>query len=157
MTSEELPHVELYTDGACSGNPGPGGWAYILRHVGSGKEKEGSGGAADTTNNRMELQAVIEGLAALKRPCHVELYLDSEYVRNGLMTWMAGWKKNGWRKRNSKGKSEPVKNEDLWKQLDELVVPHEIEYHHVDGHSGHTENERCDELAVAACQQFRRR
>ena len=152
-----LPQVELFTDGACSGNPGPGGWAYILRHVASGKVKEGSGGEPDSTNNRMELQAVIEGLSALKRPCRIELYLDSEYVRQGLMSWMAGWKKNGWRKRSSGGKMSAVKNDDLWKKLDELIQPHEIEYHHVDGHSGHTENERCDELAVAAYQQYLRR
>jgi ribonuclease HI len=149
-----LPRVELFTDGACSRNPGPGGWAFILRHVASGKEMESSGGVEESTNNRMELQAVIEGLAALKRPCAIDLYLDSEYVRQGLMSWMKGWKKNGWKRRDSKGKLSPVKNDDLWKKLDELVTQHEIEFHHVDGHSGHPENERCDELAVAAYQQY---
>jgi ribonuclease HI len=151
----ELPTVHLFTDGACSGNPGPGGWAYIIRHVSSGKEKECAGGEAHTTNNRMELQAVMEGLSALKRPCNVVLYLDSEYVRQGLESWMAGWKRNGWRRRE-KGSWKPVKNDDLWKKLDELIFIHDMTYVHVDGHSGHRENERCDELAVEASQKFRR-
>ena len=151
--SGSLPHIELYTDGACSRNPGPGGWAYVLRHVASKKEKEGSGGEPESTNNRMELQAVIEGLTALKRPCQVDLYLDSEYVRQGMETWMDGWKKRSWKKKDGK----PVINDDLWKKLDQLMVPHKFRYIHVAGHSGHTENDRCDELAVAAYQQYLRR
>lgn len=150
---DSLPHVHLFTDGGCSRNPGPGGWAYILRHLGTGSEKEGSGGEAETTNNRMELAAVIEGLSALKKPCKVELFTDSEYVRKGLSEWMAGWKKNGWRRREQ-GRLVPLKNEDLWKKLDELVVKHEITFHRVAGHSGHPENDRCDELAVAAYQKY---
>jgi len=149
----ELPRVHLFTDGACSRNPGPGGWAYILRHMNTGTEKEGSGGEAETTNNRMELMAVIEGLMALKRPCVVELYTDSEYVRRGLAEWMSGWKSKGW-KRREKDRLVPVKNDDLWKRLDELVAKHQITFHRVAGHSGHPENDRCDELAVAAYQQF---
>lgn len=149
----QLPRVELFTDGGCSGNPGPGGWAFILRHSASGKEKEGFGAEEHTTNNRMELTAVIEGLTALKQPCSVDLYTDSEYVRQGLQSWMAGWKKNGWRRRE-KGGFKPVKNDDLWKRLDELIAIHDMRFHHVDGHSGHPENERCDVLAVAAYQQF---
>jgi ribonuclease HI len=149
---EALPHIHLFTDGACSGNPGPGGWGYILRHMATGKEKEASGGEADTTNNRMELQATIEGLSALKRPCYVELFTDSEYVRKGLKEWMAGWKRNGWVKSSDK---KPVKNADLWKQLDALIQKHKLKFHHVDGHSGHPENERCDVLAVEAARKFR--
>jgi ribonuclease HI len=149
---ENLPHIHLFTDGACSGNPGPGGWGYILRHLATGKEKEASGGEADTTNNRMELQATIEGLSALKRRCYVELFTDSEYVRKGLQEWMAGWKRNGWIKSSDK---KPVKNADLWKQLDELIQQHKLKFHHVDGHSGHPENERCDVLAVEASWKFR--
>jgi ribonuclease HI len=148
-----LPHVHLFTDGGCSRNPGPGGWAYILRHVATEKEKEASGGVAETTNNRMELQAVIEGLNALKKPCEVELFTDSEYVRKGLAEWMKGWKANGWMRRE-KGKLLPVKNDDLWKQLDALVALHRITFHRVAGHSGHPENDRCDVLAVAAYQQY---
>jgi ribonuclease HI len=150
---EPKPHVHLFTDGGCSGNPGPGGWAFILRHVSTGKEKEGSGGEQLTTNNRMELQAVIEGLLTLKRPCIVDLYTDSEYVRNGLETWMKGWKAKGW-KRMEKNKLVPVKNEDLWKELDQLVARHQVAFHRVAGHSGHPENDRCDVLAVAAYQKF---
>lgn len=149
---EALPHIHLFTDGACSGNPGPGGWGYILRHLATGKEKEASGGEAETTNNRMELQATIEGLSALKRPCYVELFTDSEYVRKGLKEWMAGWKRNGWVKSSDK---KPVKNADLWKQLDVLIQKHKLKFHHVDGHSGHPENERCDVLAVEAARKFR--
>jgi ribonuclease HI len=147
------PEVLLFTDGACSGNPGPGGWAYILRHVGSDLEKEAFGGEAETTNNRMELKAVIEGLSALKRPCYVELFTDSEYVRKGLAEWMAGWKRRGW-KRLEKGKLKPVANVELWQALDELVARHRLKFTRVAGHSGHPENDRCDELAVAAYQQY---
>lgn len=151
-----LPEVQLFTDGACSGNPGPGGWAFILRHPGSGKELEHSGGEAETTNNRMELTAVVRGLEALKRPTHVELLTDSEYVRKGLSEWMAKWKANGWRRREGKRWAD-VKNEDLWRQLDELIARHELRYTRVAGHSGHPENDRCDELAVAAYQRFLRK
>jgi ribonuclease HI len=148
------PEVLLYTDGACSGNPGPGGWAFIMKHPATGKVMEKSGAEWETTNNRMELQAAIEGLSALKRPCALELFTDSEYVRKGLSEWMAGWKRNGWKKRE-KGSLQPIKNADLWQQLDGLVVNHQIKYTRVAGHSGHPENDRCDELAVAAYQQLR--
>ncbi len=150
---ESLRQVQLYTDGACSGNPGPGGWAFILRDKLTKKELEGSGGEASTTNNQMEMTAVIEGLKALKRPCRVELYSDSSYVLNGLQSWMAGWKKNGW-KRKDGNKLAPVKNVELWIQLDEAIAIHQMSYHHVKGHSGHPENERCDVLAVEASQKF---
>lgn len=139
----------LYTDGACSGNPGRGGWAFILKHPKSGKVKEESGYEAETTNNRMELMAVIQGLSALTRETYVEVFTDSEYVRKGLEEWMAGWKKNGW-KRKERGKLAPLKNDDLWKQLDELKAKHQVKLTRVAGHSGHPENDRCDELAVAA-------
>ncbi len=144
-----LPHVQLFTDGACSGNPGPGGWAFILRHTQSKKEMEDSGGDAHTTNNRMELMAVIRGLEALKRPAEVELVTDSVYVGKGLTEWMAGWKARGWRRGRGRN-SSPVRNEDLWRRLDELIATHEVIYTPVRGHAGHPENERCDELAVAA-------
>jgi ribonuclease HI len=142
----DLPTVELFTDGACSGNPGPGGWAYILRHPASGKGREASGGEAQTTNNRMELMAVIEGLSALKSPSLVNLHSDSQYVLNGLKSWMANWKKNGWRTADKKA----VKNQDLWMRLDALVRTHTVRFHWVRGHAGHLENERCDALAVLA-------
>jgi ribonuclease HI len=148
--------VELFTDGACSGNPGPGGWAFILRHPESGKEMESSGGERETTNNRMELTAVVRGLEALKLPSHVELLTDSVYVGKGLSEWMAKWKANGWRRREGQRWAE-VKNEDLWRRLDELIARHELRYTRVAGHSGHPENDRCDELAVAAYQQFLKR
>lgn len=131
--------VEIYTDGACSGNPGPGGWGAILRY--GGIEKELSGGAVDTTNNRMELTAAIKALEALKKSCVVELYTDSTYVKDGITEWIKGWKKRGWKK---------VKNRDLWEVLDSLNSKHQISWHWVKGHSGHPENERADELAVAA-------
>jgi ribonuclease HI len=152
-TAATLPHVQLFTDGACSGNPGPGGWAFILRHPTTGKHLERSGGEPETTNNRMELQAVIEGLSALKKPSSVELLTDSVYVGKGLSEWMVKWKRNGW-KRHEKGKLLPIKNEDLWRKLDELASKHRIRYTRVAGHSGHPENDRCDELAVAAYQQY---
>lgn len=144
------PRVELYTDGACSGNPGPGGWAYILRHAASGAEREASGGEAQTTNNRMELMAVIEGLTALKRRSSVDLYSDSQYVLKGLKEWMESWKRRGWKTADKK----PVKNQDLWEQLDELKGGHEIRFHWIKGHNEHPENERCDELAVAEAKKF---
>lgn len=140
------PLVHLFTDGACSGNPGPGGWAFILRHPASGKEIERSGGDPATTNNRMELMAVIEGLSALSRPSSVDLYSDSQYVLNGLNEWIESWKRRGWK---TAGK-QPVKNRDLWERLDELKGTHTLRFHWVRGHNEHPENERCDALAVAA-------
>ena len=153
--SNAEPHkfeVNLYTDGACSGNPGPGGWAYLLRHNPTKKEAENSGYKAHTTNNQMELQAVIEGLKALKRPCVIELFTDSVYVGKGMTEWMHGWKRNGW-KRKEKGKLVPIKNDELWKQLDEQLARHKhVKYTRVAGHSGHPENDRVDALAVEAYQ-----
>jgi len=145
--------VVLYTDGACSGNPGPGGWAFVLRHPATGKELEQSGGERETTNNRMELLAVIRGLEALKRPTRVELVSDSTYVGKGMSQWMIKWKANGWKRKEGK-QLKPVKNEDLWRRLDELVATHQVQFTHVRGHSGHPENERCDTLAVAAYQKY---
>ncbi len=145
--------VQLFTDGGCSGNPGPGGWAFVLKHSGSGAVKEVSGGERETTNNRMELTAVIRGLAALKRRCRVELVTDSQYVGKGITEWIPKWKANGWQRREGK-QLKPVKNVELWQQLDELLAPHDVTFTWVAGHSGHAENERCDELAVAAYQQF---
>ncbi len=153
MHDAELPRVQLFTDGACSGNPGPGGWAFILRHPASGKEIEQSGGEAQTTNNRMELLAVVRGLSALKRASHVELLTDSVYVGKGISEWLPKWKANGWR-RGWRQDAQPVKNVDLWRQLDELSAKHTIRYTRVAGHSGHVENDRCDALAVAAYQRF---
>ena len=144
----------MFTDGACSGNPGPGGWAFILRHVASGKEMERNGGEQETTNNRMELEAVVQGLAALKKPCAVELFTDSVYVGKGLSEWMKKWKANQW-KRKEGDRWKPVANEDQWRKLDELVSQHQLKYTRVAGHSGHPENERCDELAVEAARKFR--
>lgn len=150
------PDVILYTDGACSGNPGPGGWAAILKHTGTGKVKRLSAGEADTTNNRMELTAVIEGLRSLKsdRRYRVRLVSDSEYVIHGLTQWIDGWIANNWR-RGKKANAPPVKNDDLWKTLHELVGRFEMSYEHVRGHSGHPENEECDRLAVAAIETVR--
>jgi ribonuclease HI len=148
-----VPEVQLFADGACSGNPGPGGWAFILRHVKSGKEREASGGERESTNNRMELTAVIRGLEVLTRPTDVELVTDSTYVGKGLTEWMPKWKANGWRRREN-GRWAEVKNEDLWRRLDELIGQHHIRFTHIRGHSGHVENERCDALAVAAYQKF---
>jgi ribonuclease HI len=141
-----LPHVELYTDGACSGNPGPGGWGYILRHPSSGKEREGSGAELGTTNNRMELRAVIEGLGVLTTKSIVDLTSDSQYVLNGLREWLPQWKARGWKTAAKK----PVKNQDLWEQLDALLARHEVRFHWIRGHNEHPENERADRLAVAA-------
>ena len=141
-----LPHVELYTDGACSGNPGPGGWGYILRHPASGKEVEAAGAELVTTNNKMELQAVIEGLSALQRRSVVDLYSDSQYVLKGLKEWLPGWKAKGWRTADKK----PVKNRELWERLDELVARHDVRFHWIRGHNEHPENERADRLAVEA-------
>lgn len=141
----------LYTDGACSGNPGPGGWAYVLRHPASGKEVERSGGERMTTNNRMELMAVIRGLEALTRSSAVELYSDSQYVLKGLREWLKGWKAKGWRTANK----QPVKNQDLWMELDALTAKHAVTFHWIRGHTGHPENERCDRLAVAEIERIR--
>ena len=153
MPPEPPAEVTLYTDGACSGNPGPGGWAFILIHPASGKTVERSGGEPETTNNRMELQAVVEGLQMLTRPTRVELCTDSVYVGKGLSEWMPKWKAAGWRRRENNSWKE-VKNVDLWQQLDRLVQQHQIKYVRVAGHSGHPENDRCDELAVAAYQRY---
>ena len=138
-----LNRIEMFTDGACKGNPGPGGWGVLLRAP--GHEKDLFGGEAHTTNNRMELTAVIEGLTALKRPCEVDLYLDSQYVRQGITEWIAGWKAKGWRTSTK----QPVKNVDLWQRLDALVssAGHVIRWHWVRGHAGHEGNERADALA----------
>jgi ribonuclease HI len=152
MTSSPA-EVQLFTDGACSGNPGPGGWAFVLRHLASGKDVERSGGEQDSTNNRMELMAVIQGLALLKWPCRVELLTDSVYVGKGLTQWIAKWKTNDWRRKDG-SRWVPVKNDDLWRRLDALASQHQLKYTRVAGHSGHPENERCDELAVAAYQKY---
>jgi len=133
--------VELYTDGACRGNPGPGGWGVLLRA--RGQEREICGGEFSTTNNRMELMAAIEGLQALTRPCSVAVYTDSEYLRKGIGEWLPKWKAAGWRTAARK----PVKNEDLWRRLEAAAGRHQVEWHWVKGHSGHAENERADELA----------
>ena len=135
------PLVEIHTDGACRGNPGPGGWGALLRA--NGTEKELYGGEAATTNNRMELMAAIRALEALKRPSRVKLYTDSIYVMKGITTWIHSWKRRGWRTADK----QPVKNEDLWRQLDEARSKHEVEWHWVKGHAGQPENERADALA----------
>jgi ribonuclease HI len=150
---DDAPEVQLFTDGACSGNPGPGGWAFVLRHPKSGKEIQRSGAQRQTTNNRMELLAVIRGLEALRRATSVELVTDSVYVGRGLSEWMPKWKANGWRRREGKRWAE-VKNEDLWRRLDQLISKHRVRFTHVRGHAGHPENERCDTLAVAAYQKY---
>ncbi|MBV8608823.1 MAG: ribonuclease HI [Singulisphaera sp.] len=141
--------VQLFTDGACSGNPGPGGWAYILKHPASGKVLEASGAEPATTNNRMELTGVIEGLASLKRPCGVELVTDSEYVGKGIRDWLPKWKAQGWRRKQG-AQFKPVVNLDLWQRLDELLARHQVKVSFVLGHNGHPENEACDRMAVAA-------
>lgn len=144
-----MKKVEIYTDGACSGNPGPGGWGAILRYKET--EKELSGGAADTTNNRMELTAVIEALALLKEPCVVELYSDSKYVIDGLSKgWAKGWQKRGWIKSDKK----PALNPDLWERLLALTDRHEMHYHWVKGHAENEKNNRCDQMAVAESKKF---
>jgi ribonuclease HI len=140
--------VRLYTDGACKGNPGPGGWGALLQF--QGKEKTLFGAERDTTNNRMELTAAIKGLEALSRSCQVHLYTDSQYVKNGMTLWIEGWKKRGWKNANR----EPVKNQDLWEQLDLAARRHQIEWFWVKGHSGHPENERADQLANQAIEEL---
>ena len=144
-----MKRVEIFTDGACSGNPGAGGWGAILRY--NNVEKELSGGEENTTNNRMELTAVISALAALKEACNITLYTDSRYVMDGIEKWIAQWKQNGWRTANKKS---PVKNIELWQKLDELQSKHEIRWVWVKGHAGHPENERCDTLARNEAQKF---
>ncbi|MGE4499971.1 MAG: ribonuclease HI [Hydrogenovibrio sp.] len=143
-----MQEVELFTDGGCRGNPGPGGWGALLRF--GEFEKELKGAEPDTTNNRMELTAAIEGLKALKRPCKVTLTTDSQYVKNGVTQWMANWKRNNWRTAAKK----PVKNQDLWQALDEALKPHDVTWAWVKGHAGHDENERVDELANLAMDEL---
>jgi ribonuclease HI len=145
---EERPQVRLFTDGACIDNPGPGGWAYILRHVISGRSKEDSGGEHGSTNNRMEIMAVIRGLETLKKQSRMELFSDSQYVITAITDWMPRWKRNGWRK--SPKSRDHVRNVDLWRRLDELLQIHDVKAEWVRGHDGHPENERCDQLAEAA-------
>jgi ribonuclease HI len=152
-TRKPRPFVRLFTDGACRGNPGPGGWAYILRHPATGTEKEAAGGSALTTNNQMELMAVISGLKALKAPSDVEIVTDSTYVAKGCAEWLAGWKANGWKRRDGK-QWKPVKNQSHWQELDGLLARHHVRFTTIRGHSGHPENERCDELAVAAALEY---
>ncbi|MGA1664166.1 MAG: ribonuclease HI [Burkholderiaceae bacterium] len=141
MTESDLTAVSLYTDGACKGNPGPGGWGALL--CANGKEWELFGGETPTTNNRMELMAVIQGMSALTRPCHVTIYTDSSYVKDGIESWLANWKKKGWR--TAAGK--PVANQDLWQQLEQALQGHTVQWIWVKGHSGHPGNERADALA----------
>lgn len=144
-----MPEIEIFTDGACSGNPGAGGWGAILRC--GAVEKELSGGEKETTNNRMELTAVIEALLALKKECSITLYTDSRYVMDGVIAWLPNWKKNGWRTTNKKSQ---VKNIDLWQKLDELLPRHQIKWVWVKGHNGHPENERVDTLARNQAKSF---
>jgi len=139
-----MDHVEIFTDGACSGNPGPGGWGAILRT--KGVEKELSGGEQDTTNNRMEMMAVIAALEALQRDCSVKVTTDSQYVMKGMLEWLPGWKKRNWKTAAKK----PVKNVDLWQRLEKAAQSHQLEWEWVRGHQGHIENERADQLAVTA-------
>ena len=146
----EKKTIEMFTDGACSGNPGPGGWGAVLRY--NGVERELSGGDGETTNNRMELTAVIEGLRALKQPCRVLLCTDSKYVADGVLKgWADGWQKRGWRKADGK----PALNPDLWEQLLALLEVHDVEITWIKGHNGHPENERCDRLAVEQTKMFK--
>ena len=145
-----MKKIELFTDGACSGNPGPGGWGAILRY--NGHEKELCGGEKETTNNRMELTAVIEGLSALKEPCEIELFTDSKYVCDAVVKrWVYSWKNNGWKKADKK----PALNVDLWEKLLQLLDTHKVNFNWIKGHAGHPENERCDTLAVEYYQKFK--
>ena len=146
----ELPLVEIFTDGACKGNPGPGGWGAVLRS--GAKERELSGGESPSTNNRMEMMAALEALKALKKPCRVKLTTDSVYVRDGITKWIHGWMRNGWKTADRK----PVKNAELWQALLAASKPHEVEWRWVKGHSGHAENDRVDDLACAAAEAARR-
>ena len=146
---EARPEVEIFTDGACSGNPGPGGWGAVLRY--GTVEKDLSGGEALTTNNRMELMAAIMALEALSRPCKAEMHVDSNYVRDGIGKWIHGWKRNGWKTAGRK----PVKNVDLWQRLDAALARHDVSWHWVKGHAGHDDNERADELARLGMAPFK--
>jgi len=152
----ELPAVDMWTDGACRGNPGPGGWAVLIRLASAtgtrAREKEVSGGEPLTTNNRMELLAAIRGLEALKKPCRVRLHTDSTYVRDGITRWIHKWRQNGWRTSDKK----PVKNAELWQELVDATEPHRVEWHWVKGHSGHIENDRVDALACAEADEQRK-
>jgi len=143
--------VIVHTDGACSGNPGPGGWGAILDY--NGTRKELNGGEGQTTNNRMELMGAISALEALKRPCEVEMHVDSQYVKDGITKWIHGWKKNGWKTADKK----PVKNAELWQRLDDALKLHKVSWHWVKGHAGHDHNERADELAREGMAPFKRR
>lgn len=143
-----MKEVEIFTDGACKGNPGPGGWGAVMRS--GGHEKELYGGAPNTTNNRMEMMAAIEALKALNQRCHVKLTTDSQYLRKGITEWIDGWKRKGWKTASR----QPVKNAELWQELDKLVAGHDIEWHWVKGHSGHPENERADQLANKGVEEF---
>jgi ribonuclease HI len=143
-----VTEVEIFTDGACKGNPGPGGWGAVIRS--DANEKEISGGEPLTTNNRMELLAAIRALEALTRPCQVALHTDSVYVRDGITKWIHGWRRNGWKTADRK----PVKNAELWLELVEAAAPHKVEWHWIKGHSGHPENDRADQLACDAANQF---
>lgn len=145
----ELPVVDIFTDGACRGNPGPGGWAALIRS--GAREKELSGGEPLTTNNRMELTAAIRALEALNKPCRVALHTDSTYVRDGITKWIHGWRRNGWRTADRM----PVKNAELWQQLLDAVADHRVDWHWVKGHSGHVENDRVDALACAEADKLR--
>jgi ribonuclease HI len=149
MTSSAKKLVEIFTDGACSGNPGPGGWGAVLRY--GEVEKEMNGGEPATTNNRMELMAAIMAIEAVKRPCEIHLHTDSEYLRQGITTWIHSWKARGWKTADKK----PVKNVDLWQRLERAIETHDVHWHWVKGHSGHVENERADELARLAIRQMR--
>ena len=149
MTSTAKKRVEIFTDGACSGNPGPGGWGAILRY--GEVEKEMNGGEPATTNNRMELMAAIMAIEAVKRPCEIHLHTDSEYLRQGITTWIHSWKARGWKTADKK----PVKNVDLWQRLETAIETHDVKWHWVKGHSGHPENERADELARIAIRQMK--
>ena len=149
MSDKRKQIVEIFTDGACSGNPGPGGWGAILRF--GAVEKELNGSEEHTTNNRMELMAAIRGIEAVKRPCEIHLHTDSEYLRQGITTWIHSWKKKGWKTADKK----PVKNVDLWQRLEAAIETHHVKWHWVKGHSGHAENERADELARIAIKQLK--
>lgn len=151
MNAAHRDRVDIYTDGACSGNPGPGGWGALLVH--EGVEKELCGGSADTTNNRMEMTAAIEALKAMKRPCNIHLHTDSTYLRDGITKWIHGWKRNGWRTADKK----PVKNQDLWLELEAQIERQHVIWHWVKGHAGHTENERADALANQGMSPFKLR
>jgi len=149
MENQVSKSIQIWTDGACSGNPGPGGWGALLRM--GNNQKELKGGEKETTNNRMELTASIEALNALKRPCQVDLHTDSQYVKGGITSWIHNWKRNGWKTAARK----PVKNVDLWQQLDEAIARHEITWHWVKGHAGNAENEKADELAREGMEPYK--